>query len=131
MLPQPRKEKLPMLPQPRKEQLTVEPLVQAPSIPKSPKIDKGEDSHRQYNKEYLRGLNHIKVLELLDLMDLGKYRENFMREHIDGEVLVDLGEEELKDLGVVSRLHILRFKKIIEGETPAQKYLEEGNPYKI
>ena len=38
MLPQPRKEELPMLPQPRKEQLTVEPLVQAPSIPKSPKI---------------------------------------------------------------------------------------------
>ncbi len=88
-----------------------------------------EDMSKAANRDYLRQLDHVKVLQLLDLMDLSKYRNSFIQEHIDGEVLVDLGEDELKDLGVQSKIHLLRLSKLINGSTPARRYLEEGNPY--
>lgn len=88
-----------------------------------------EEMSKAANREYLRQLDHVKVLQLLDLMDLSKYRNNFIQEHVDGEVLVDLGEDELRDLGVQSKIHLLRLSKLINGSTPARRYLEEGNPY--
>lgn len=88
-----------------------------------------EEEVKASNRDYLRQLDHVKVLQLLDLMDLSKYRNNFIREHVDGEVLVDLGEDELRDLGVQSKIHLLRLNKLISGATPARRYLEEGNPY--
>ena len=88
-----------------------------------------EEEVRASNRDYLRRLDHVKVLQLLDLMDLSKYRNSFIREHVDGEVLVDLREDELKDLGIESKIHILRLSKMINGSTSARKYLEEGNPY--
>lgn len=94
-----------------------------------PPLKGNNEDNCEMHRHYLRSLNHIKVLQLLDLMGLSQYRDNFIKEHIDGEVLVDLGEEELKDLGVISKIHTLRLKKIIEGKIPSQKYLEEGNPY--
>ena len=66
---------------------------------------------------------------LLDLLGLPQYRDSFIKEHIDGDIMADLGMEELKDLGIQSRIHLLRLTKLIEGKTPAKKYFEEGSPY--
>jgi hypothetical protein len=93
------------------------------------KANSGGDLHSQENRAYLRQLDHVTILSLLDLLGLPQYRASFASEHIDGDILVDLGIEELKDLGVTSKIHLLRLMKIIEGKTPAKKYLEEGSPY--
>ena len=93
------------------------------------KANSGGDLQSQENRAYLRQLDHVTILSLLDLLGLPQYRASFASEHIDGDILVDLGIEELKDLGVTSKIHLLRLMKIIEGKTPAKKYLEEGSPY--
>ena len=48
----------------------------------------------------------LQILLLLEKMDLLKYRDVFEREMISGDVLMELGDEELKsELGIDSKIH--------------------------
>lgn len=48
----------------------------------------------------------MQVLDLLEAMELNQYKEMFSKEQISGDVLVELGQDDLKEeLGVHSKLH--------------------------
>ena len=69
----------------------------------------------------------LQVLQLLELMDLTQYKENFEREHISGEVLIECDEDVLmQELGILSKLHRIRLLKIISGQQSA-KDIFDGN----
>lgn len=43
---------------------------------------------------------------MLEAMELQKYQGAFRSEHVSGDILAELGEEELReDLGIQSKLH--------------------------
>ena len=49
---------------------------------------------------------NMQVLDLLDAMELNQYKEVFSRERISGDVLLELGQDDLKEeLGIHSKLH--------------------------
>ena len=51
---------------------------------------------------------------LLESMGLQQYKEVFEKEQINGEVLIELDEDILKEeLGVSSRVHRIRLMKVI------------------
>ena len=60
------------------------------------------------NIEILRSLNKVKILELLDAMNLGMYKDAFAKEYINGELLSEIDEEMLRELGVHNSLHRMR-----------------------
>ena len=65
-------------------------------------------------------------------MNLGQYRAKFAEEMISGELLIELGPEDLeRDLEVKSRIHRLRLMKIIEGHHSARSILEGQSPYEL
>jgi len=71
-------------------------------------------------------------LNLLEAMDLGRYCEEFQREHITGEILAECNEEVLQqELGMVSKIHRIRLMKIISGQHTARSYLRTWNPYTV
>ena len=46
------------------------------------------------------------MVTLLEAMDLEQYAAVFKKEHISGDILAELDEEELKDeVGIQSKLH--------------------------
>ena len=56
-------------------------------------------------------------MNLLDLMGMKQYQDNFKAEQINGEILADCDEEVLKnDLKVTSKLHRMRLLKLISGK---------------
>ena len=63
-------------------------------------------------------------------MDLGQYRESFLRERITGDVLLDLNDTILQEeLGVTSKIHRIRLTKLIRGRHSAQGVLNGVDPY--
>ena len=61
----------------------------------------------------------MQVLDLLERMNLGGYKENFCTEQVDGVLLLACDEEILEcELGVTSRLHRMRILKLIKGDIP-------------
>ena len=57
------------------------------------------------------------MLDLLDLMSLKLYQDNFKREQVNGEILSECDDEVLtNDLGVSSKLHRIKLMKIISGK---------------
>ena len=82
---------------------------------------------------YLRALFlHVQVQELLHIMKLGQYKARFAEEMISGEILIELGQEDLeRDLDVKSKIHRLRLMKIIEGQHSARNILEGQSPYEF
>ena len=60
----------------------------------------------------------------MEAMDLPQYKEAFSKEQVDGEVFNELDEEVLKELGVASRLHRLKLRKVISGSHPLDKYFK-------
>ena len=63
-------------------------------------------------------------------MDLGQYRESFLRERITGDVLLDLNDTILQEeLGVTSKIHRIRLTKLIRGRHSAQSVLNGVDPY--
>lgn len=74
------------------------------------------------NIAYLKTFSLDKLLQLLENMNLGQYKENFEGEQIDGEMIVHLGMDELADLGVDKRIHRTRLLKLIDGTISAKKY---------
>ena len=67
------------------------------------------------NVTLLKTLSEGAVGQLLEAMNLSKYKKKFGEEQIDGELLTSLGETELRELGVESSLHRLRLKKLALG----------------
>ena len=56
------------------------------------------------------------MLNLLDSMSLDKYRDNFKREQVNGEILSECDEDVLtNDLGISSKLHRIKLMKVISG----------------
>ena len=61
-------------------------------------------------------VSFVQVQQLLAAMKLEQYQAKFLEEQISGEILADLGEEELEqELGVCIRVHRLRLLKIAAG----------------
>ena len=59
-------------------------------------------------------------------MNLGKYKENFQREQIDGPLLLSCDNDILEfELGITSRLHRMKMLRLIRGDAPdtVLKYL--------
>ena len=75
---------------------------------------------------------HVQVQQLLKVMNLSQYQAKFAREGIAGDILIELGDQDLeKDLGMKSKVHRVRLLKIIEGQHSARKILEGENPYEL
>ncbi|KAI6660430.1 hypothetical protein LOD99_14016 [Oopsacas minuta] len=74
---------------------------------------------RYLKKEYYKITNN-EVAELLCRLRLDKYADRFLEEGVNGELLAELEEEEMKELGVMSSLHrkklLLVAKKLKNGE---------------
>ena len=63
-------------------------------------------------------------------MHLGQYRAKFAEEMISGEILIELGQEDLeRDLEIKSKIHRVRLMKIINGHHSARNILVGENPY--
>jgi hypothetical protein len=73
----------------------------------------------------LQSLDENVISKILDAMNLSKYKERFFEEQVDGELLVSLGDVELKELGVDSSLHRLRLSKLINGCYSAEELLKK------
>ena len=75
---------------------------------------------RYLRKEYYK-ITNSEVVELLSRLRLDQYAERFIEEAVNGELLGELEEEDLKELGVVSSLHrrklLLVSKKLKNGES--------------
>ena len=72
----------------------------------------------------------MKVMNLLDVMGMEKYKDTFTREHINGELLLECDNAILEqDLGISVRLHRIRLMKIISGQHSAQALLKGEDPY--
>lgn len=80
-------------------------------------------SPNKANVEYLKSLSKSQVQDLLDAMNLAKYKEAFMAEQVDGEIMSSFGDEELVELGVKSGVHRIRFLKLIQGRHSAEEIL--------
>ena len=77
------------------------------------------------NISYLRNLSTVDIMQLLDAMKLGEYKDAFKREMIDGEIMCALSEEMLlNDLKIEKQLHRLRLMKLISGQTSSRKFLD-------
>jgi len=77
------------------------------------------------NVALLKTLSEVAVGQLLDAMNLSRYKKKFGEEQIDGELLTSLGDTELKELGVESSLHRLRLKKLALGVYSPQTLLRK------
>lgn len=77
------------------------------------------------NVALLKTLSESAVGQLLDAMNLSRYKKKFGEEQIDGELLTSLGDTELRELGVESSLHRLRLKKLALGVYSPQTLLRK------
>ena len=77
------------------------------------------------NVALLKTLSEGAVGQLLDAMNLSRYKKKFGEEQIDGELLTSLGDTELRELGVESSLHRLRLKKLALGVYSPQTLLRK------
>ena len=80
---------------------------------------------REDNITFLRTLTDEDVARLLDSMNLSRYKERFLAEQVDGELLSSLRQSELRELGVESGLHQLKLLKLVQGIYSAQRFLSK------
>ena len=70
------------------------------------------------------------IQSLLGAMDLSQYKETFIREHVTGEILLELDDSDLQsELGMTSKIHRIRLLKLIQGIHSAQSILSGLDPY--
>lgn len=70
------------------------------------------------------------VISLLESMNLGRYKEQFIKEQVDGEILSECDEVMLKnDLKVSSAMHRTRLMKVITGRHSALGFIEGDSLY--
>ena len=80
------------------------------------------------NLNELRNLDVPGISQLLKNMGLSRYVEKFKEQHVDGELMAALGENDFSDL-VESSLHKKRLMLIATGQTSIRKYFDAENPY--
>jgi len=85
----------------------------------------------QDNKQLLQSLDHLKILQILDGMNLSQYCATFRDARVDGQLLATLTQTELIELKVNSALHQRKLLNIIDGKESAEKYLRlsSEDPY--
>lgn len=72
----------------------------------------------------------LQVLCLLDTMKLSQYRELFLEESIDGEILAECDESLLEqELHITNKLHRSRLMKVITGRHSARNIQYGVDPY--
>ena len=81
---------------------------------------------KEENIAYLQTFSLDKLLQLLENMNLGQYKENFEDQQIDGEMIIHLERADLVDLGVSKNIHQTRLLKLIDGSVSARKYEDGG-----
>ena len=83
-------------------------------------------SSKEENVAYLKSFSLDSLLQLLENMNLGQYKDNFADEQIDGELIVHLERNDLVDLGIDKNIHQTRLLKLIDGSMSAKKYEDGG-----
>lgn len=64
---------------------------------------------------------HKQVVNVLSAVDLPEYKEVFLRERVDGHVLLQLNDHILNtELGVESKLHRIRIMNLAAGKIPVE-----------
>jgi hypothetical protein len=84
-----------------------------------------ESEMASVNISILRSLDEVKTLELLDAMNLGVYKDAFAKEFIDGEVLSEIDNGMLRELGVQNSLHRMRLMRIVRGKESVNSFLNK------
>ena len=74
----------------------------------------------------LKLLDPMGVLAVLDAMNLSVYKENFLKELIDGELLSEFTEEMFIELGVESRIHRLKLMHVVKGRRDVSSLLNKN-----
>ena len=98
---------------------------EGPHMVSSQGQDCSSSDSAQRNIRFLKLMDEDQVGRLLDAMNLSKYKEKFLEEQVDGELLSCLGDEELLELKVDSRLHRLRLLKLRDGTSSAADILHK------
>ena len=78
-------------------------VISSMTIVKPKPVD--EKTTPQENQALLRAMTCEDILLLLDNMNLGEYKNNFQREQVDGELMLELSKSDLEDLGVTKNIH--------------------------
>ena len=117
------------------------PLTCQPNTPNFPQQQCSQDAvhteamsrseSESANIEILRSLDEVEILELLDAMNLGVYKDAFAKEFINGDLLSEIDEEMLWELGVRSSLHRMRLMRIVKGRENVDRFLISRKPYII
>lgn len=79
------------------------------------------------NVAFLKTLSDGNVAKLLDAMNLSRYKERFLVEQVDGELLSSLRQSEFRELGVESGLHQLKLLKLVQGIYSAERFLSKAS----
>ena len=79
-------------------------------------------SNQEENIAYLKAYTLADMLQLLENMNLGNYKNSFVEQQIDGEIFVCLDKSDLEDLGVMKSIHQKRLIKLADGTVSAKKY---------
>lgn len=67
---------------------------------------------------------YFQLLQFLEKVGMSQYKEVFQTECLTGDILVECDEETLQeDLGVHSRIHLIKFKKLISGTYCIEDFL--------
>ena len=68
------------------------------------------------------------MVGVLKALDLPEYEEVFLRERVDGQVLLQLTDDVLSaELGVDSKLHRIRIMNLVAGKIPTQILCPHSN----
>lgn len=68
------------------------------------------------------------IICLLECMNLSQYKEQFMKEQVDGEILAECDEAMLeKELNITSAIHRTRLIKVITGRHSTLSFLTGAN----
>jgi hypothetical protein len=73
----------------------------------------------------LQSLNCDTILNLLDAMDLGRYKTLFKQAKIDGSVFSGFTEDVLSDLGIQIPFHRARLMRVVNGEVSIKRTLKD------
>ena len=88
------------------------------SMPRQPQTTEAN------NKAYLQSLSREDILQLLNNMNLSQHKASFQEEQVDGMILAELTDDDLKELGVTKGVQIKRLLRLINGTMSAKDVLE-------
>lgn len=102
------------------------------SLAHSPSSSHANTEQEEVNRRDFATFDHIKVLKLLEMMNMAQYQDSFMEEQVDGELLIECDEDVLMhELKVTSKLHRTKLMKLITGRHCASTVLLGLDPYVV